>query len=367
MTEVLNRKKILLIDDEVYILTIIKEYLESLDFEVVTSSQGPQGLELALRLDPDAVICDLNMPVMDGMKVLAELAKSRPLLPFIIFSGTGDINDAINALKKGAWDYLLKPVTNLSLIHHTLQRSFERQALLKEKEEYHSRLEEQVRERTLALEQQILQHKATERLLRESLKEKEVLLAEVHHRVKNNLQIIISLLSLQAAEVRDEALRQVLQESQNRIQAMSLIHERLYESVSVSQVDCQEYFRDISDQLVASLDVYKNLRVDLKLNGFVLAATKAFPAGLLFNEVLFAILEHRPDNRFFEIVVRGQRSEDLVLRITDSGGALKDWSPGGGREDLSLTLMNILAHQAQGSWSFSSEGGGLLEIRLQID
>ncbi len=107
--------KILVIDDEEYILDSYKHYLGDLDYTVFTAENGRIGLDLHAEHEPDLVIVDLRMPIVDGMDVLREIKKSTPDTPVIVVSGTGVISDVIEALRIGAWDYMLKPIEDLSV------------------------------------------------------------------------------------------------------------------------------------------------------------------------------------------------------------------------------------------------------------
>lgn len=144
---------ILSIDDEAVIRDSFRHFLEDYDYTVITAENGKRGLELFYEKKPSLVLCDLRMPEVDGLTVLAEIRKNSPDTPVVIVSGTGVIADAVEALRLGAWDFILKPVTNMQVLLHTIERSLERAQLLVENRQYRENLEEMVRVRTAQLEE----------------------------------------------------------------------------------------------------------------------------------------------------------------------------------------------------------------------
>jgi phosphoserine phosphatase RsbU/P len=132
---------ILIIDDDSAIRDMLAYYLRSRGFNALTASEGRSGIETCRNSRPDAVLCDLRMPGMDGLAVLGELTKDFPELPVLVVSGTGDLGDAIQTLKLGAWDYLTKPIEDLAVVDHALNKALERARLLAENRSYREHLE----------------------------------------------------------------------------------------------------------------------------------------------------------------------------------------------------------------------------------
>ena len=169
--------KVLTIDDEPIVRENIAAYLEDNNHDVLQAGDGKSGLEIFRREKPDVVLCDLRMPKVDGLEVLEAVRRDAPETPIIMISGTGVIHDVIEALRLGAWDYIIKPIHDMGVLDHALNKSVERAELLKENRLHREHLEEEVAARTreileskLEVEQtnQLLKREITERLLVET-------------------------------------------------------------------------------------------------------------------------------------------------------------------------------------------------------
>lgn len=140
-TELAAKKRILVIDDTEDVRRVVIAYLEHLGFEVRGAEDGALGLEEVRRQAPDLVMCDLRMPRMDGLEFLAAVHALLPELPVVVMSGAGLVEDAVGALKLGAWDYIEKPFGAIEVIEHAVARALERADLLAENRRYRASLE----------------------------------------------------------------------------------------------------------------------------------------------------------------------------------------------------------------------------------
>ncbi len=143
--------QVLTIDDEPAIRTSFRAYLNEFGYDVLEAENGKIGLDVFQKENPDLILVDLRMPEMDGLQVIAEVVKQSPETPIIIVSGTGHISDAIEALRLGAWDYLVKPIEDMNILHHAVKKGLERSRLLRENRDYQAHLEEEVEKRTADL------------------------------------------------------------------------------------------------------------------------------------------------------------------------------------------------------------------------
>ncbi len=146
---------VLVIDDEASIRESFRFFLEDLNYTVTEAASGRDGLALFKKKPTDLVLVDLRMPIVDGHQVLAQLATDSPDTPVIVISGTGRIDDTVRALQLGAWDYILKPVTDLNMVEHAITKALERARLLRESREHQQHLEMEVARRTEELTQKM--------------------------------------------------------------------------------------------------------------------------------------------------------------------------------------------------------------------
>ena len=208
--------------------------------------------------------------------------------------------------------------------------------------------------------------KLAEDKLRSSLAEKEILLKEVHHRVKNNLQIISSLLELQSDYILDEQSRVFFRDSQNRIRSMALIHEKLYQSESLAFIDLRDYVQDLADYLFSSSVKDPDLiRINVEVGEVSLSVDEAIPCGLIINELISNSLKHAfPDDRGGEITVKCRIREDgwISLTVSDNGIGLPPGLDVGNTETLGLQIVTMLVKQLHGRIELSGDQGTLWEI-----
>lgn len=146
-------KTILIIDDETIVRESIATYLEDSGFQIFEAENGKIGIERFREIHPDIVLVDLRMPEMDGLDVLQIITKEAPETPIIVISGTGVLLDAIEALRLGAWDYVMKPIHDMAILEHCVRSCLEKAKLKVENRKYREHLEEEIQKRTAELEE----------------------------------------------------------------------------------------------------------------------------------------------------------------------------------------------------------------------
>jgi PAS domain S-box-containing protein len=208
-----------------------------------------------------------------------------------------------------------------------------------------------------------------EEQLKASLHEKEALLKEIHHRVKNNLQVISSLLALQARAVTDETTKKKFQESRDRIHSMALLHESLYQSDNLAWIDFPEYIKQLAAHLFRSYGVTaERIRLRAELDRLFLNMDTAVPCGLIINELISNSLKYAfPEGREGEIHVELRETADRTadLTVADDGVGLApgfDWV---NARSLGLRLVRTLAQQLDASLEMGEGPGTRFHLRFR--
>ena len=212
----------------------------------------------------------------------------------------------------------------------------------------------------------ITEHRQTEKRIAGALKEKEVLLREIYHRVKNNLQIISSLLGLQADTIADEAVRGLFEESQRRIQAMSLVHQRLYDSEDLASIDTSTYLQSLIGDLARMYDPEGRIAFDIQAESDMNIDT-AIPCGLILTELVsnafkYAFPETQPGQ--IRVTLRPEAENRWLLVVQDNGIGLPSDIDITATNSLGLTLVHDLASQLEGSVQVDRSQGTMFTIHF---
>lgn len=201
--------------------------------------------------------------------------------------------------------------------------------------------------------------------LKASLREKESLLKEIHHRVKNNLQVISSLLKLQAASIRDSSALEMFHESQNRIRSMALIHEKLYQSPDLSRVEFASYVRELLSLLLRSYAARPRIELNTTIEDAALSIELAVPLGLILNELISNCLKHAfPGGRAGRITVelRPLDATSLRLEVADDGVGFPAHVDFRTAETLGMQLVRTLTEQIGGRLELGHRAGAEFAI-----
>ncbi len=267
------------------------------------------------------------------------------------------------------WAMALYTLVAIAVVYGTAQ-AYSVRLHREEQRRYSEQLEALVAERTSALENEITGHKTAQQELSRSLQEKEVLLKEVHHRVKNNMQVISSLLNIQADSVMDERFQTLLTESQQRIKSMALIHENLYRSDNLLEINFHEYIQMLTNGLVRFYR-FDNIIIGLSLevDNIFLDIDTAVPCGLIINELVSNSLKHGFKGRTGEghIVVQFAESQGgthYKFLVSDDGNGIAEDIDIENATSMGLEIVRILTEQLDGEWSYRSNGGAEFTVEF---
>jgi len=210
------------------------------------------------------------------------------------------------------------------------------------------------------------EREAAQEAIRKSLAEKEELLKEVHHRVKNNLQVITSLLNMQARQIENPHVLAQFEEARNRVFSIAAIHESLYRSASFSAIDLAAYARQLAPDLVRFYSAQDRIQVNVIGEGITLELERAVPYGLLLNELVSNACKHAfPSPRKGSIVLSFQHENgDIQMTVTDDGRGLPKDFDYRRASSLGLKLVRSLARQLRGSLDIEAGAGTAVRVRF---
>ena len=398
---------------------------------------------------PDLILADHSLPHFDGVSALNICRVMAPYIPFIFVSGKIGEDFAVEMLKNGATDYVLK--SNLPKLGHAVKRALkEYNEQLKLKKAQNALMESENKYRTLfeknknpiivfdengnfkdsndaALEfmeikrtelltknlsdfifnhkdvktikdeefwfkgnilevkfningrckildltitpikldhkniifglgNDITERKKAEEAILSSLKEKELLLREIHHRVKNNLQIISTLLTLQSSQSKKNKVNDLYRESQNRIQSIALIHENLYHSDDLAHINFKAYVKGLITDLFDSYGVNpKKIRMNLDIEDITLGIETAIPCGLIINELVSNSLKHgfrNVETGLVSVDIKKIDETEFLLKVFDTGSPFPEDINILSNDSLGLELIKNLVEQLDADLSF---------------
>jgi len=234
-------------------------------------------------------------------------------------------------------------------------------AQIEDRDEVLTQTRNELAQRAHELQVELAQRRRAEERITQSLREKEVLLQEIHHRVKNNLQVISSLLELQSGHVSDEGAREMLRDSQNRIHSMALAHERLYAGEDLAQIDLRDYIEDLCGRLVHSQVADRGMvTLHTDVADLSLDVATAIPLGLIVNELVTNALKHAfPDEHGGSIRVSLQLAADnqCLLSVADNGVGFAASVDLSNPTSLGLKLVHTLVRQLHGQLDMKTDGG----------
>lgn len=331
------------------------------EYRVHLAHDGAEGLERARALRPDVILSDVMMPKLGGEELLRALRREPGLadVPVIFLTARADRSLPARLLEAGAADYMVKPMEAAELrarVRNVLDLTRTRRILEEETGSREVRLQEMAQE--IAIQRRRLQR---------TVQEKQIVLQELHHRVKGNLQTVSSLLSLQSRSVKDREAGDALLEAQSRLSAIALVHEKLYGGEQPTTLAMADYLRGLADITLRSYaDDETRVVLDVRADPVRLPVDRALPCALIAHELISNALKHAfPVGRPGRLVLTFDRDADdpdtLRLRIEDDGvGYPGDDSVYG----TGLELVEALAGQLGGTMQIANGEGTVVEVRF---
>lgn len=321
------RARILTIDDDSIVRSSMAVYLEDCGYEVLQADNGLSGLALFRSAQPDIVLVDLQMPECNGLEVLAALADEAPDVPAVVVSGTGALQDAIEALRRGAWDYLSKPVYDLKLLEHRVEQALEKARIRKELRLHQEHLESEVQKRTLELEAARNEAETASRV-------KSDFLANMSHELRTPLNGILGLtelLMLSAPDTNAEQRENLGMVRQAGSELLTIVNNLLDMSkIEAGNLVLREHafcLRETIEDVVQIMDVqarWKNIYLDLIFENALPDTVIGDGARLkqvLHNLIMNAIKHTEQGGVRVRVALLSAEGDQFALRvvITDTG------------------------------------------------
>ena len=336
----MNTLKLLLIEDNAGDARLIKEMIAESRHAPALDLEWREDLESGLeRLRDgklDLLLLDLALPDSKGFQTFQAAHDAAPDTAIVVLTGTTDEELGLKTVAGGAQDYLVKGQLDGNLLIRSLRYAVER--------------------------------KQAQEKIKAALREKEILIKEVHHRVKNNLQMIYSLLAMQSKRTKGGKTALLLRESQNRIRSIALVHERLYRSPDLANIDLAEYIHLLAQNLFYSYGADSD-RITLKIDvgNVLMDIDSALPCGLIINELVSNSLRHAfPRNRNGTISVELHPNHDnlIVLTVSDNGVGFAPDLDVRKLDTLGMQLVHALAGQLGGKLEITGEKGAQFKLKF---
>lgn len=347
-----TKYKILIVDDEEDIELLIRQkfrnQVREKEYEFIYAKNGVEALELlAEHPDLDMVFSDINMPEMDGLTLLKKISQQNPLVRTVMISAYSDMSNIRQAMNNGAFDFIGKPI-DFEDFKNTMLKTLQFVA--------------HFRDSLQAIQENSILSIRTQELAKKN-QEVELLLKEIHHRVKNNLQTISSLLNLQSATIKDANALKAVRQSQDRVRSMSLIHQKLYHKQNFSKVEMKDYFETMCGIMLDAFGVAdKKVSFQFPMAQLELDVDTAIPVGLIANELITNALKYAfPEDQtgVISISLTQENPQRYCLRIADNGVGIPNGIPAKPTEGSGFgsRLVQLLAIQLNGELVLNTDQG----------
>jgi len=312
---------VLLIEDNLGDIVSIRTMISELSngvFELKFAESLDEALTILENENFDVILMDLGLPDSQGFRTFTQVHNKMPELPIIIITGLEDEDLSVSAVKEGAQDYLVKGQVDKKLLARSLKFAIER--------------------------------KQTEEQLKSSIYERDLLLKETHHRVKNNMQVIDSLLNLQTHYAGNMEAVNVLKKSQNRIKSMEMIHETLYNSSNHSKINFSDYVHSLTSNLLTSYKLSEKILPVIEIGDLELNLETAILCGLIINELVSNSLKYAfPNTEIGEVHVSLNLVDNKYkLIVSDNGIGFPEDIDFKNIDSLGLQLVNNITSQLDG-------------------
>ncbi|MBY0526828.1 MAG: response regulator [Gemmataceae bacterium] len=369
---------VLLVEDDADDYTLTRDYLSEIAgrrFHLDWVATYDAALEAIRRQEHHVYLLDYRLGERNGLELLREAVRLGARKPMILLTGQGDREVDMEAMRTGAADYLIKEQLDPSLLERAIRYAIEHKRTEEALRQMQEELERRVQERTAelgranqGLQAEVGERKRAEEQIKASLHEKEVLLREIHHRVKNNLQVICSLLTLQSRYIKDPQALEMFKETQGRVKSMAVIHQKLYQAKDLARINFAQHIQDLATSILRTYATGASVALKTEVEDVVLGIDTVIPCTLIIHELLTNCLKYAfPDGRRGEIRIALQEEKDRRYRLTvrDNGIGLPKGLDYRNAPSLGLQLVIALTDQLEGTLQMVQDGGTSVVITFR--
>jgi len=324
---------ILIVEDDEGLSELIREKVEECGYESANVYSGKEAVEWLSAHKAYIMLLDYTLPDMNAKEFITELQRNGDPLPsFIISTGQGDERIAVDMMKLGARDYIVKDKNFLDLLPDVVRR-----------------VDKEIENENKRREAEELIRK-NEKRIQSLLDEKELILKEVHHRIKNNMNTIKSLLFLQAETLKDPSAVAALQDAEGRVESMMLLYDKLYCSPDVRELSVKDYLPGLVHEIIGNFPNNGIVKIENKIEDFILSAEKLFPLGIIVNELLTNIMKYAFNGRESGVISISASINDshAVIVIWDNGVGISESISFENSKGFGLELIRMLVEQLHG-------------------
>lgn len=339
--------EIILVEDDEDHAHFIRRVLNKKRYNITLIKDGKQALDFLLgsEVNHDVVLLDYRLPTVDGLEILRKTKENGKDFAFIFLTVDTSVDTVVEAMKTGALDFLPKT------------------------EKFYNGLPEMI-EKVFRIHIDRIEKKIAEEKIAASLKEKEILLKELHHRVKNNLQIISGLLYMQSKKVKGKKNIELFQQSQERIKAMAIVHESFYNNENLCEINFVHFVKNQISHLIIACGLEDDaIKFNIVLEDIYINIDVAIPLALILNELIMNSIKHAfPGNRKGEIGIELKKHQNTVhLSLKDNGIGLPDDFDKKETNLSGLELVRNLTEQLDGKLTINGYENSGTEIQIQFD
>lgn len=373
---------VLVVDDQSLNVKLLDTILTRNGFDVLKAYSGQEALDISLNSPPDIILLDINMPEMDGFETCQRLKAGTVTsgIPVIFISALTDVSDKVKAFTHGGVDYITKPFQKEEVLSrvdshlgiYRLQKSLDEKNTRLEQTQtelthlnqllalYNDKLEEMVKKRTQELD-------STNQQLTVSLKDKEILLKEVHHRVRNNLQIISSILNLGFENITNTECNAIFRSSYSRVRVLAVMHDQLCQSSDFSSIDIEEFINVLFSELASSYGTRPIPVLTIDSNMDSLGINLMITCGLVLNELISNSLRHAfaKDTKGNITITFNQSDEGFVLIVSDNGTGFPEGTSGAGTYCGLQIVKDLVKSKLKGRTEINSGNGTTVTITFK--